>query len=856
MDVLLRRPSPAVTRLRHSGTRLRVRRATAAGLAFALAACGGGGGGGGGGPDPATTGTIAGTIVLSDANWGILADREPNGSAAEAQLLPPLQLLSTVVVAGEVGSSGSRQGFVDLVDAFRAYGHETMTVTLTLTSSTGGAATADLDLAVLDAATAVPIAGSVPGQNPDVLTFVIGADEPVDVLVTCASGDGAYTLKIVTTAPPPAAVVVASSLTRMERLTLAGADSPSGLSTEAVGYLLDDPDCAPARVLVRSASRDPADGTRLARALSGTAVRATGAGTHVIEVPRSFSDTGGRDALARAATAAALPGVLWAEPDWIVHPLSTPNDPGFSRQWNLVGIGCPSAWDVTVGDPSVVVGIVDTGIAVHPDLDSNRVAGFDFVSDTSISGDGNGRDPDPTDPGDLDDIDHSSTWHGTHVAGIVAAKQNDGFGLSGVAPGCKVMPLRALGRGGGTMSDLSDAILYASGHVVAGPPAPLAAPLRIVNCSLGSPQGSQELKDACDAAEAAGTLVIASTGNDGGPVLFPGAYASVLAVGAVDSRLVYASYSNLGPQVACVAPGGNDNRDREGDGYLDGVPSDVVDETVSPSRPGEALYVGTSMAAPHVAGVAALVLSVDSTLSRAQLVDTILSSCRDLGLPGIDTATGHGLVQAGEAVKLALANKGTPRSDAPRLLLTATSLRFSGTATILDVPVINAGGGALHIASLTPSTDSGAPWLTGLRIPQLTGPSDTSLIEVIVNRAGLPGGVHAGTLMVSDGTSVVGSIRVLLEVGSFPLNGQPFVVAALENATGIVRSSGLVHPIDGYRYALAGLPPGDYTITAGTDLDDDGIFGEAVDWEGAHGTPVSVTAGQRVSGVDIVLHKN
>ena len=825
--------------------------------ALPVAGCGGGGGGGGGGSGAADGGTIAGTIVLAAGDFGMLADREPNDSPAQAQRLPPLQVASTVVVAGEAGGTGSRQGFVDLTDAFRLVSHRSATVTLTLTQRSGGVVTADLDLAVVDTATGTPIAASATASDPEVVSFTIDPDAPVDALVTCASGDGAYVLRIVTTAPP-APVVVAATLPRAARLVTAAIETAGEPSPEALGYLLDEPDCAPARVLVRAAAAagegEAACGARLAAALHGTELRTTGAGTHVIEVPRTFADTAGRDALACAVVAEGLPGVAWAEPDWRVHALSTPNDPGFDRQWNLLGIGCPAAWDVTIGDPSIVVGMVDTGIAPHPDLDAARVAGFDFVSDTSISGDGNGRDADATDPGDLDDTDHTSTWHGTHTAGIVAARQNDGFGLSGVAPGCRVMPLRALGRTGGTMSDLADAILYASGHTVPGPAGPLPAPLRIVNCSLGSPTGSQELKDACDAARDAGTLVIASTGNDGGPVLFPAAYASVLAVGAVDSRLVYASYSNVGPQVACVAPGGNDNRERDGDGYLDGVPSDVLDETVFPAAPGEAEYVGTSMAAPHVAGVAALVLSVDPTLTRTQLIDVILSSCRDLGVPGVDDTTGHGLVEAGEAVDLALANLLAPRTGPPRLLLTTTTLRFPSSQTILDVPVLNAGGGTLHVATLTSSTDSGVPWLSALRIPQVGGDSDTSQVTVLVSRVGLATGTYAGTVIVSDGVTTIGAIRVLLEVGPFPLVGQRFVVAALEDATGIVRSSGFVEPIDGYRYALAGLPPGSYTVSAGTDLDGDGIFGEAPDWAAEH-APVTVAAGQRLTGVDLVLTK-
>ena len=197
-------------------------------------------------------------------------------------------------------------------------------------------------------------------------------------------------------------------------------------------------------------------------------------------------------------------------------------------------------------------------------------------------------------------------------------------------------------------------------------------------------------------------------------MLYPAAYPSVLAVGAVDGRLVYATYSGHGPSLDCVAPGGNENRDVAGDGFTDAILSTILDETVVPAVPGETYYSGTSMAVPHVCGVAALVLSVDPTLSLPALRTTILDSCRDLDVQGTDPLTGHGLVQAGEAVRYALTALGTPRADAPRLLLSSTSIRLPSLESVATVYVDNGGGGVLHVAGVSTTTDSGAPWLSRL----------------------------------------------------------------------------------------------------------------------------------------------
>ncbi len=819
-------------------------------LALGANSCGGGGGGGGG---TSSTGDIEGTIVLPDETWSMLAEREPNDAVAQAQVLPPLQPRSLVTVAGEAGVSGARLGQVDTTDAFRIRCHVAQVLTLTLTASDSSVIVGDFDLAAFNTATTASFGAVSTFANPEVLTFTLPAETAVDVVVTCASADGAYTLRFATVDPPPVPVSIA-----VHAASIAAArplDAASLPSLDAVAYLMNQPACAPGRLVVRA--KGAVSGERLAARVGARVVRRTGGGSFVLELPRRLRGAEAQEALAAASRLLGDGDIEFAEPDWVVFPTGEPNDADYQRQWNLHAIGCPSAWDITTGVPSVVIGMIDTGIAPHPDLDTQRVAGFDFVSDASNSGDGDGRDADPTDPGGHENSDGSSDFHGTLVAGLIAAKQNNAFGGSGVAPGCKVMPLRASGLTGGTVSDLADAIRYAAGLSVPGPAAPLSVPLRVVNVSLATTVNATELALACQSASDAGVLLVCAAGNNGGPVAYPAAYATTFAVGAVDGRLVRASYSGSGPELDCVAPGGDDGRDVGADGFVDDVLSTVRDETRLPSSPSEIYYGGTSMAAPQVAGVAALVLSVNPALTLAQLRATILTSCRDLDVPGFDESTGSGLLQAGEAVRQALFDLGTPRTDPPALMLSSTAIRIPSSQSVGSVYVNNAGGGLLAVTSVVARTDNGLPWLSGARTSSASPSSDTELVLAIVDRAGLSNGSYAGSLLVMDGTTALGLVRVVLEVGAQPLNGIAFSVVAINDSNGGVVKSGLAIAETGYRFALRGIAPGTYRIRAGTDLDRDGFFCEAADWCGNYGGVVPgtlpVTSGQVTTGADVVL---
>ena len=349
---------------------------------------------------------------------------------------------------------------------------------------------------------------------------------------------------------------------------------------------------------------------------------------------------------------AADPGVEYAEPDLLLQPMLEPNDQFYPNQWHYYeatgGLNLPTAWDTTTGG-GVVVAVIDTGYLAHPDLAPNLLPGYDMISDTFVSVDGDLRDSDATDPGDWSTAGQcgpleparNSSWHGTHVAGTVAAVSDNSIGVAGVAFGARVVPIRALGRCGGFTSDIADGIVWAAGGTVPGVPAN-ANPAAVINMSLGG-QGPclSTTQNAIDLARANGATVVVASGNSATDAsgFRPANCAGVIAVASTDRLGGRAYYSNFGADVDVAAPGGDVTT-----AGPDGVLSTVDVGTTTPAGFAYAYYQGTSMAAPHVAGLAALMYSVNPSLTPDEVETAIVSSARSF--PASCSQCGSGIADA------------------------------------------------------------------------------------------------------------------------------------------------------------------------------------------------------------------
>ena len=265
----------------------------------------------------------------------------------------------------------------------------------------------------------------------------------------------------------------------------------------------------------------------------------------------------------------ADPEVEYAEEDILMQPLFTPNDSRYNEQWqyfeNTGGLRMTSAWDSATGN-SVVVAVIDTGYRPHPDLVGNLLPGYDMIDDTLISQDGDGRDSDALDPGDWETADQcyagspasDSSWHGTHVAGSIAAETDNGTGVVGVAFDARIVPVRALGRCGGYMSDIADGIIWAAGGTVSGVPAN-ANPAQVLNLSLGGGGScSSTTQAAINIARALGSTVVVAAGNESTNASnsTPANCTGVVTVAATNRAGARAYYSNYGAVVDVAAPGG------------------------------------------------------------------------------------------------------------------------------------------------------------------------------------------------------------------------------------------------------------------------------------------------------------
>lgn len=352
------------------------------------------------------------------------------------------------------------------------------------------------------------------------------------------------------------------------------------------------------------------------------------------------------------------PNVLSVQEDALMQPTYEPNDTFYPNQWHYYettgGINLPAAWDKQTGS-GVVVAVLDTGYTNHSDLVGNLLPGYDFIDDTAVANDGDGRDADPSDPGDWlsahecglfnPPSPQGSSWHGTHVAGTVSAVTNNSKGVAGAAFGAMVVPVRVLGKCGGYLSDIADGIIWASGGSVAGAPAN-ANPAQVINMSLGGGGACDATyQSAIDIAVANGATVVVSAGNssDEAANYRPSSCNNVINVAANDRQGNLAYYSNYG-SVDLTAPGGETNSVGS-----DGVASTLNDGTEGPGAENYVYYQGTSMSAPHVAATAALMYSANPSATPAEIETALKNTARPM--PGeCAGGCGAGIIDASAAI--------------------------------------------------------------------------------------------------------------------------------------------------------------------------------------------------------------
>lgn len=313
------------------------------------------------------------------------------------------------------------------------------------------------------------------------------------------------------------------------------------------------------------------------------------------------------------------PDSMYAEPNYLLLPNRRPNDSMYGRyQWNLPMIGMEKSWEISQGSSDVIVAIVDTGIDMkHPEFNGKLVDGYNVIADNKRPMDDNG--------------------HGTHVAGVIAAKTNNKNGIAGMSWNSKLMPVKAIGAdGSGTAFDIAQGIIWATDHGA-----------DVINLSVGNYTSSAELKNACRYAFDHNVVLVAATGNDNTDQPgYPAAYSEVMGVSAIDHNKRRADFSNFGDYVDVVAPG--------------------VDIASTYIYSDYAALSGTSMACPHVSALASLIRSVHPKMKNTQVMEIIRHTAQDLGRKGKDPMFGYGMINVNAALqRAALPTKSTAPGVAP-----------------------------------------------------------------------------------------------------------------------------------------------------------------------------------------------
>jgi subtilisin family serine protease len=540
-----------------------------------------------------------------------------------------------------------------------------------------------------------------------------------------------------------------------------------------------------------------------------------------------------------------VPGVVSVEIDPWVQPANT-NDERWPEAWSLQsvpGIEVEGAWEFSQGD-GVVVAVVDTGVVLsHEDLVGQLLPGYDFIEDLAVAADGNGRDNNPSDPGDFSTepgCQTTSSWHGTHVAGIVGAKKGNLIGSAGVAPQAKIVPVRSLGKCGGYLSDAAAGMRWAAGLSVPGVPTN-TNPARVINMSLGASMACPVwFQEATSEVTAAGALVVAAAGNSNtnASSTAPANCDNVLTVASTTTTGARSSFSNYGSLVELAAPGSM-------------ILSTYDSGATTPQGSSYAYKSGTSMAAPHVAGVAALVLALEPSLTVSQLKARILATVTTFASSSAcPDGCGAGIVNAAAAVAVgaALVLPSAPLNiitsvEPSGIRVTWDAPTYSGTSAISQYQVFGGGSTGCLTAGMSCTIESIAPGVAltiTVRASNSSGAGFASAPVTVgfVTTPGVPRSVTASRVETSvtvawqapesDGGSSVVSYEVTgseggacttnelsctvtgLTPGS---NGSFSVVAINSEGTGAAATTGAI-PIP----AAAATPTGVQTIPTSTSM--------------------------------------
>ena len=820
--------------------RVRPRKGWLAVALFAALGCGGGGGstdGGGGNPTSGETFfDVEGDIRIAfasaiDADTNDpAADSTPNDTPATAQPLPNPVTLGGYVNVPNTGATGRSQVSGDPLDYYRVSLAAGQTVRLFMA---GDGINNDIDLALIDANGVDVDTSDTDTPAEDVVAPSAGE---YLIEVSAFSGASSYVLSIgqaTEGAIAPAAELVPGELLVRYRdgsTALRAADAAdldaARLGLARVGGGISGPQLLAAReteqldVALRSVGKGHL--SQSARVRRGAAA------------PRDRRE---RDAVMRRDTrrlAKALrrrADIASADPNYVRHASAVPTDEHYALQWHYPLIWLPEAWDLVAPASGVVVAVIDTGVVdEHPDLQGQLVSGYDFISSAVRARDGDGCDADPSDPGDRA-LNSDSSFHGTHVTGTIVARTSlapggDNEGVAGVAWNAKVMPLRVLGVGGGTDADLIQALRYAAGLSNTCGALP-AAPADVINLSLGGAAQSATLDATIAQVRAAGVVVVAAAGNNASSVpTYPAASPGVISVSAVDAARNRAPYSNYGSTIDLAAPGGDLQRDRNSDGFADAVVSTLYDEDAGEFIYGG--YQGTSMAAPHVSGVIALMLGVNPALTPGD-IDNLLASgamTRDIGS---STFFGRGLVDAFEAVGAAIvAEGGAVPGLPPRLVASPGAVNFGVSSTQVSVTLSNAGGPTppIAITSFEAITDDGGSWLS-IQPGSVNG-AGLGSYTVRVSRAGVADGIYTGAARFHANTGDL-DVPIIMQVGDAVTPGadagRHYVLLVEPDTDPPVTAYAIaVEAANGrYRYRFIDIDPGRYFVYAGTDVDNDNI---------------------------------